>query len=92
VSDANGAQPDFSSKAEKDVWLALQDGLTSDDVVFTNLRLTDHEGDHEEEGEEIDGEYGDEEEEGEVVMELPGARHSKPHGQLSLKVRVTDGT
>jgi len=68
LSDANGAQPDFSSKAEKDVWLALQDGLTSDDVVFTNLRLTDHEGDHE--GDLIVGLAGA----GIAVIEVKGGR------------------
>ena len=39
------------------------------------------------EGDEEELLYGDEEEEGDVATELPGAKHSKPHGQLSLKVR-----
>lgn len=41
---------------------------------------------HDEEDEEEELLYGDEEEEGDVATELPGAKHSKPHGQLSLKV------
>ena len=39
--------PQFTTAAERDAWLAVQRGLGPGDVLIANLRLTDADGDHE---------------------------------------------
>lgn len=40
-------QPTFTTESEQAVWERLRDGLGDDDVLITNLRLTDESKDHE---------------------------------------------
>lgn len=40
-------QPTFTTTSEHEIWERLRDGLTEDDVLLANLRLTDESKDHE---------------------------------------------
>ena len=64
-------------------WLRLLVFVLVTIVLFQSVCAEDS---YEEDGEEEEILYGDEEEGDEVALELPGAKHSRPHGQLSLKV------
>lgn len=41
------AEPSFTTTAERDVWEAIKRTLHKDDVLLSNLRLSDRKGDHE---------------------------------------------
>ena len=39
--------PEFTTSGERDVWNALKPSIAGNDLLATNVRFTDHDGDHE---------------------------------------------